>query len=35
MHGIVTSEQYCILFLKVAKRVDHKCSQHIKEMVVM
>ena len=29
------SEQHCIIYLKVAKRVDHQCSHHKREMTIM
>ena len=37
MYSMVTTVNNtdCIIYLKVAKRVDLKCSHHLKEMVIM
>lgn len=36
MHSMVIMvNKYCVIYLKVAKRVDLKCSENKKEMVIM
>ena len=30
-----TVPQYCIIYLKVVKKVDFKCSHHTKEMIII
>ena len=29
------SQQYCIIYIKDARRLDHNCSHHEKEMIIM
>lgn len=29
------SQQYCIMYFKISKKLDLKCSHHQKEMIIM